>query len=156
MLIATTPPMTPPATATVDRTALLSELGIAVDVTLAEVVPVVSAVGMSLCVCGDSIVLNNGVATGSSVASSGEAASVVVVADSVGLTGVSVVETTTPVLTWLVAVAGAAEGDTSAGAVNTREAVSSKRAVGGSLGADELSGAWTVRTELVMTLAVTS
>ena len=71
-LIATTPPMTPPATATVDCTALLSELGIALASVSAEVEPVESATTASVGVGSDSMVVRSGVATGPSGRSGGE------------------------------------------------------------------------------------
>jgi hypothetical protein len=69
--MATTPPMTPPATATVDWTALLFKLGMGVRAASGELVPVAStpSVSVGVCggstgVCGDSMVLSRGVATG--------------------------------------------------------------------------------------------
>jgi hypothetical protein len=65
-LMATIPPMTPPATATVDWTALLFELEIGGRTASAELVSLPSGTAVSVGVCGGSMVVRSGVAAGPS------------------------------------------------------------------------------------------
>jgi hypothetical protein len=64
MLMATAPPMTPPATATVDWTALLLKAGTVFNAGSGEVVSVASAAALPVARCGDSMVVSSGVAAG--------------------------------------------------------------------------------------------
>ena len=70
--MATIPPMTPPATATVDWTALLFELEIGGRTASAEVVSLLSGTAVSVGVCGGSMVVRSGVAAGRSGKPAGE------------------------------------------------------------------------------------
>ncbi len=63
--MATTPPMTPPATATVDWTALLFREGTAFRAGSAELVAVASPTA-PVGLCGDPMVVSKGVAAGPS------------------------------------------------------------------------------------------